>query len=426
MIKKLKSFAKTDLIKTSFFTSIATIVKIATAFVLNKVVAVYVGPVGVALIGQFTNFFGIIITIGSGGINNGIIKYIAENRDNETNTRKIISTSFWLMVLCSLISGLILFLFADYFTILLFKSQEYKFVLNLISLSLLFASLNSLLMSILNGHKEVKKYTSANIITSLLILVLSILLVASYKLQGVLIALVAGQSLVFFITLLFVLRCHWFKVSYFFRYLDKGILKNLSKYSIMTIVSSLTGPVALLIIRNYIGTNLSWEAAGYWQGVYSISDVYLMFITTSLGVYYLPRISEIKEPKELRQEILSTSKIVLPIAALMAFVVYLCRIPLTLLLFTVGFKPMLSLFKYQLLGDVIKLACWLISFQMIAKSMTKLFIFTEMLFSLSFVVLAIFLINFFGLEGTTIAFCINYSLYFIFLIIYFRKQLFQT
>jgi len=426
MIKSIKKLLKTDLIKTSFFTSIATFVRIIAAFALNKIVAIYVGPVGVAIMGQFNNFFGIITTIAAGGVNNGVIKYIAENRESETNTRKVISTAVILTIICSLLTGIVILIFADYFSNLIFKSSEYKFVLIIISFSLLFASLNSLLMSILNGHKEVKKYTYANIITSLFILVFSVLLVIKYNLSGVLIALVLAQSLIFFITLGFVLKCNWFKINYFFNYFDKKVLRNLSKFSIMTMVSSFTAPVALLVIRNHLGNSLSWNDAGYWQGVWTISEVYLMFITSSLGVYYLPRLAEINNNRELRKEIFSTSKIVLPIVAIIALLIFLLKEPLMYILFTEKFKPMLPLFKYQLLGDVIKIACWLISYQMAAKAMIKLWIFSEVFFSIIFITLSIFLIDAIGIQGATIAFCINYSLYFIFLLFVFRKLLFYS
>jgi polysaccharide transporter, PST family len=420
---KISKILKSELIKTSFFTSIATFVKIVTAFVLNKVVAIYIGPVGVALIGQFNNFFGIVTTISTGGINNGVVKHIAEDRESKTNSQKVISTAFILVLICSLIAGTILFIFSGYFSNLIFKSYEYKFVLVIISVSILFASLNSLLMSILNGHKEVKKYTYANIITSLFILALSVSLVIKYNLKGVLIALVLAQSLVFFITLGFVLKCNWFKIDYFFKYFDKIILQKLSKYSIMTLVSSVTGPAALLIIRNHIGNTLSWKEAGYWQGVWTISEVYLMFITSSLGVYYLPRLAEIKTSGELRHEILNTSKIILPVVSVMALLIFLLKEPLMYILFTGEFKPMLPLFKFQLLGDVIKIASWLLAYQMVAKAMIKLFIFTEVLFSTSLVIFSILFLKYFGLEGICIAFSFNFMLYFIFLLLYFRRLL---
>lgn len=42
---------------------------------------------------------------------------------------------------------------------------------------------------------------------------------------------------------------------------------------------------------------------------------------------------------------------------------------------------MLELFPYQFLGDIIKIASWLISYLMIAKAMARLFITMEIIFS---------------------------------------------
>ena len=43
------------LVKTSLLNSIAVAVRVASAMVLNKILSVYVGPMGYAIIGQFQN-----------------------------------------------------------------------------------------------------------------------------------------------------------------------------------------------------------------------------------------------------------------------------------------------------------------------------------------------------------------------------------
>ena len=72
-------------------------------------------------------------------------------------------------------------------------------------------------------------------------------------------------------------------------------MKKYLSYSLMALVSAATLPVSQLIVRGFIIKNFSMDAAGYWEGMNRISALYLMFITTSFSVYYLPRLSEIKE-----------------------------------------------------------------------------------------------------------------------------------
>ena len=55
-----------NFLKTSLLSGISTIVKMLSSLVVNKIIAIYIGPSGIALIGQFQNFMGIITTIGNG------------------------------------------------------------------------------------------------------------------------------------------------------------------------------------------------------------------------------------------------------------------------------------------------------------------------------------------------------------------------
>ena len=66
------------LIKTSVLSFIATAIKMLSMLAINKAVAVFIGPTGLALIGQFQNFTQLGMTVAQGGINAGVTKYTAE------------------------------------------------------------------------------------------------------------------------------------------------------------------------------------------------------------------------------------------------------------------------------------------------------------------------------------------------------------
>lgn len=150
--------------------------------------------------------------------------------------------------------------------------------------------------------------------------------------------------------------------------------------------------------------------------------MYLMLVTTSLSVYYLPRLSEIQDNLELKKEILNGYKIIMPIVIALALAIYVLREFVVYIAFSDKFLPMLELFKWQLIGDVIKIASWLLGYLMLAKAMTKVFIYTEIGFSVLFVLLSIVFIDSFGLVGITYAFSVNYFLYLIMMILIFRKR----
>lgn len=49
------------LIKTSVLSAIATIIQVISGFIVTKVIAVYVGPAGLAIIGQLQNFINLVL-----------------------------------------------------------------------------------------------------------------------------------------------------------------------------------------------------------------------------------------------------------------------------------------------------------------------------------------------------------------------------
>ena len=409
------------LIKTSVLTGISTIITVISGFVINKVIALYIGPSGLAVVGQLQNFLSIVTTFSNGAITSGIVKYTAEYQTIEKK-QKIFSTSIIISLSCSFIISLLLFGFSGYLSELILKDVRYNSVFIVLGITIFLFALNTILMSILNGQKEIKKYILVNISSSIFSLFFTSFLIMQLNLMGALYAMVVNQSVIFFVTLGFVLKSSWFKLEYFRKGVDKESLIKLSKYSLMAITSALTVPMSHLIIRNYIGDNLSWNDAGYWQGIWYISTMYLMIVTTSLGVYYLPKLSEIQDNKELKKEIISGYKIIMPIVIILAFSIYLFRELAVHIAFSEKFLPMLELFKWQLIGDVIKIASWLLAYLMLAKAMTKIFIYTEIVFSILFVVLSIVFINYFGLVGVTYAFSLNYFLHLIVMIFIFRKR----
>jgi PST family polysaccharide transporter len=142
-----------------------------------------------------------------------------------------------------------------------------------------------------------------------------------------------------------------------------------------------------------------------------------------LSVYYLPRLSEIHDRKELRNEILKGYKTILPIVGFIALLIWLLKDVVIHLLFTPDFLPMKSLFTFQLLGDFFKIGSWLLAFLMLAKAMTRIYIITEIFFGISFVALSFFFMNRYGMIGTTYSFCINYGAYWITMFLLMKNKI---
>lgn len=412
------------LIKTSIFSGIITFVRICSGFLIGKVVALFIGPTGIALIGQFSNFISVVLTFSNGAINNGVIKYTAEYNDDEVNSKLLYSTAVKISIFCSIIVGTILIFFSNYISTYIFKSIDYSLLVKVFGITIIFYSLNSLLISILNGKGDIKKYTIVNTTSVLIGLILTITLVYFFRIQGALYSLILNQSIVFFFTLYLISKSTWFRIRNFIAPFSIVIAKKLSGFSLMAIASALTIPISQILLRNVIIKELGVDSAGYWQGMMRISDGYLMIIITSLSTYYLPKLSSLKTNQEIRIEVIQALKLITPIVMLGSILIYFSRFLIIDLLFTRDFREMESLFLFQLLGDNLKIASWLIGYIMVAKAMTRNFILLEIIINVTYVCIGYVCIHFYNLEGISFAFFLNYLICLIFLIIFFRKLLF--
>jgi PST family polysaccharide transporter len=307
---------------------------------------------------------------------------------------------------------------------ILFGNDLYKDVLVLLGISLLFYSLNSVLISILNGLGKIGNFTIVNTAGAIFGLVLTILLAKYWGVKGALYALILSQTLVFFTSILLLLKENWINKEYLFNSFDKKISKDLFKYSSMAIVTALTMPVSQILVRNFIISELGISSAGIWQGMMRLSDAYLTFINMALVTYYLPKLSSISDRYLLRKEIFKGYKLIVPVTAVICLTVFLMRTFIIKLLFTSEFLPMEHLFKWQILGDFFKISSYVLAFLMVAKAKTKFYIISEILFAMSYVLLSIFCTKLIGLEGSALAFCINYFGYLCLMIFYFRKLVF--
>lgn len=406
------------LIKTSLLSSIAVIIRLLTLLGINKVLAIYVGPSGYAALGQFQNSVQMITTFASGAISTGVTKYTAQYHDDEIEQQLVWRTAGTIALVGSLFSAMLIAIFNEQLAVWFLNDRQYAGVFQWFAATLVIFTFNTLLLAILNGKKEIKRYVAANIAGSVFAFIVTGIMTVLLGLYGALVALVVYQSLSFFITLLLCYKASWFRVSYLVGGIDKDTAINLGKYTAMALTSAACLPISYMLVRSHLGESLGWDVAGYWEAMSRLSAAYLMLITSTLAVYYLPRLSELKEASEIKKEIIQGYKIILPTAAFLGLIIYLLRDLIIGVLFSADFAPMEKLFAWQLAGDTLKIGGWILAYLLIGQGMTKAYIITEITFSVSFVLFTMFFSNLVGMEGVSIAHAVNYLLYWSTLIIY--------
>lgn len=387
---------------------------------INKILAIYVGPAGYGVIGQFQNILQMITTISSGAINNGVVRYTAEYEGDNCKQRNVWRTAGTISIITTIVVGFLIFILNEFLAEKVLNNQIYSDVFIYLSITLILFVFNSLFLSVLNGKKEINRYIIANITGSIFSLAITSMMVYAFGLHGALIALVTSQGLVFFVTLYMCRNATWFRFQYFFGKIDKNVALDFSKYTIMALTSALCLPLSHSLVRANLGDDFGWDVAGYWEAMWRLSSAYLLIITTTLSIYYLPKLSEIKETATLRKEVLSGYKIILPVVIVFGMLIYFSRYGIIQILFSSEFYNMEVLFFWQIIGDTLKICSWLLGYILIAKAHVKAVVVSEIAFSILFVTLVNILSKKLGVEGAAISHAICYLFHLIFVFSYLR------
>ena len=411
-----------NFIKTSFLSGLSTAISLIARLISTKIVAVYLGTNGMFLMGQLKDFLRLGNTISSFGIENGIIKYTSEFEKQEIELKGVIGTSFKINFFSALlVSGLIL-VFKEKVSDFLQINFNQNFYFLILICSVISASIHTCFLSIYNGLKKIELYVLINIFSNVLSAIVIILLVLEMEIIGAFYALALNQILSLLINVMFYIYYRPFKIKWILESFITENLKKLSKFSVMAIAGPTCLIVSTFIIRDHIYNEFGSDYAGSWEAMWRISAIYLLFLITTFKFYLIPTFSKVNDEK-LKQEVFKIWKVTIPIIILITIGVYLTKNIIIDILLSKEFVLINAIIFFHLLGDVIKINCWVLGNIMISKADTKSFVLFQIEWSVIFIILSYLFIDMYGFVGVSISYFITYIIHFTLLNLYYRKLL---
>ena len=425
MKRLLKYINNNVLFKVASLNSASVITKIVAGFLTSKAIALFVGAEGLALIGNLRNFLSSAQSFATLGFYNGVVKYIAEFKENTVELSKTLSTVFYLGFVSTVVVSFLCYFNAEYINGLIFPIyNNYAYVIKIVAIALPFYVLNMFFFSILNGFSKFKILIIINIIGQILALSITLLLIYQNRIDGALIAVAIAESLIFLITLVGVVNRRSLMPLIRVRNVTLEYIRKLGAYSLMALFSAIVLPLVTIAIRTYIIDTIGYEEAGFWEAMNRISKYYLMFVSSLLTLYILPRFSEIDSVKEFRNEVFGFYKSIIPIFFTGLLVIYLLRHFIVSIVFSKDFQPVEELFLWQLLGDFVKVLSVVIAYQFLAKRMFWHYIITEAFSVAILYATSVYFIDKFGVKGATIAHFVSYVMYYGIILLIFSSSLF--
>ena len=393
-----------SLAKASVWTAASTLVKIAAGLLVVKMLAVSFGPAGVGQAGNFRQLITVLGVLAGAGIFNGVTKYVAEYQQQPARLRAVTGTAAAMVLGFSTLLAVIFLLFAEPVSVGLFGHDRYANVVRILAFIQVGIAWANLALAVIKGFRDAMSNALSLIVGSLIGVAAWFVCYWLGGYSGALIGMALVPALVVVPASLLLAKRGLLPLHFFRPQWHGDIARNLGKFTLMALMTTVTLPVAWVMMRNWLAAQDGWEQVGLWQGVTSISDAYLQFITASFSVWLLPTLARLTDKKAISREIRRSLSFVLPAVMAVSFTVWL--------LFSSKFTGMRDLFIWQLTGDVFKVGAYVFGYLVIAKASLRFYLLTEVSQFLLLTLFAWWLIPLHGAVGAAQAYMATYIVYF--------------
>jgi len=376
-------------------------VRLVTSFISIKVTAVYLGPAGLALVAQFSNFISLLQSMLGQGLTTGIIRLAAEYGADDARRRRVCATACRMGLALAGLATLVLLLAAPRISAWLLSDRQYAWLIALAGVAVAAAMVTDVLLGTLSVAREIGLVGTATILSTVLGLVVFAPSAHFWGVRGGLWASFAILVLSALVSAGVVhLRSHGARLGDFIGPFDRIEFRRLLGFYPMLLVNGALPPLALILVRDTLASALGLEQAGLWQATWRLSEAYQAVIISATALYFMPSMGErINDPPALRRQLLSTLGAACGATAAMALLICLLREPIVHVVFSASFRRVSSLMPLQLTGDVLKVAGWILSMSLVAVVRTRAFIAVSVLSALTLVAGTKALVAGMGLDG---------------------------
>jgi PST family polysaccharide transporter len=421
-VKALQRLKNNMLVHVIGYTGTAGILRLAVGLVSQKVIAIFLGASGLAVLANLRNLIEVLGAFSSFGAQNGIISQTAAS-ESKSAMRALLNTAITLFFGASILIGIFVFWQHEWLGLQLQIDPKYGLLIQTVAFTVPFMGLMLLMEAVLSGKKAFKSVSNLQLFTAGTTAVLMILLLYFYGLMGALIALIC-RPIIGFAFYSYHLKKVNLTISYFggFRF-DVSRVKDLLPYIFMSLLAVGLVHSVEIYLRGLIADKIDLHSAGLWTAMNTISSNYFIFISAVFSLYVLPRFSENNPTFHLFHETKSILKALLPLVTLGMITVYLLRSPITKLLYSIDFISITTLFKWQLTADWFRVVFLVFGYYLVAKKRLIDYVIVE-LFSFSVLIaLSLYWIDAFGIEGLVMANAVRFLGCLVLVVFLLRKKL---
>lgn len=412
MSEQIASYRR--ILKSSSIIGGASVINILIGLVRTKIIAVLLGPTGIGLVSLYTGLLSTATAVATMGIGTVGTRQIAEalSKDDERALAVVRRAMFWGALLLASAGALVVWSLREVLAVKVLGGVEHSTTVGWLALGVALSVAGASQGALIQGMRRISDMARLSVYGSVFNTVLGVALLWQWGKAGLVAYVLVGPLVSF-------LLGHWY-VSRLPKVAPDSIAiqemvfqwRTLLRLGIPFMGAGLVGALVQLWIRVEVGNTLGAESLGHFQAAWTISMQYIGFVLGAMGADYYPRLTGLIHNHKAAIRLVNEQT---EIALLLSAPVFIAMIGLTPcvihLLYSDAFFPAVDVLRWQILGDLLKVASWPLGYVILAAGAGKTFFVTESLALLTMGSLIAGFLSSLGLEMTGIAFLLCYLFY---------------
>jgi PST family polysaccharide transporter len=400
------------ILRSSSIIGSASLLNVLISLIRVKVVALLLGPIGIGVVGLFSNVLQVSGTISGMGLGASGLRQIAAARSmaDVDAVRLVRASLFWSALLLGAIGAVVFLLFGDQIAAIVISDKRWAGSMPWLGLGIILIVVYGNQIAVLNGLRRIGDIARIQVASAFMASVLGVAILLVWGESG-LMGYVLSASIASFVAALYFIRRipitegrkpTWREI--------RACSRGLFALGVPYMGSGLTIFGGLLVVRIIVEQRLGTHALGQFQAAWVIGMMYISFILAAMGADYYPRLSAcIGDHSAARQLINEQTEVALLLAAPLVIGVLALAPWLVPLLYSNAFQPAVAILEWQLIGDILKVCCWPLGMVTLAANAGKTFAMTQLVFIAVLIAGCYLGVASIGLIGTGISYVVAYA-----------------
>lgn len=392
----------------------ASVINILISLVRVKVAAVLLGPAGVGLIGLFSNLMATAANVAALGMGTvGTRQIAAANGQEDAQAVAVARRAlFWGTLAMAIVGALVFWLLRGVLATHVLADTTLSNEVGWLALGVGLTVAGGSQGALLNGLRRIGDLARISVYSAVLATTLGVGALLLWHERGLLVYLLLTPVASFVVG-------HWYVARLPRVQAPPTPMRELTqqwgtlaRLGLAFMLAGLAVTVGQLLVRTLVQRELGAEALGLFEASWVISMTYIGFVLRAMGTDYYPRLTAVIHDHVAVNKLVNEQTEVALLLAGPVFLAMLGLAPWVIeLLYSSKFAEAAAVLRWQILGDILKVASFPLGFVILAAGDGRTFIASDTSAMAVFVLCVWLGLPYLGLQATGIGFLMMYTVY---------------